>query len=907
MPLLVKARSFLRSLFLSRNADLDLDCEVHAHLNLMIEENMRAGMSSKDAQRAARIELGGIEQVKEQVREERIGDWLHSVISDCRYGFRMLRKSPSISLVAVITLGLGIGANTTIFSVMNGIFFRPLPFRGADRLVVLNEQNVREHNWMRNPAMATIFAWEKHTRSFEQIELAVNNEETVNLTLGNETERLKVQFVTAGLADMLGIEPVMGHGFHAGEPTMSGAAGGMASQVLISQAMWQRHWAGDPGVLGKQLKLFNSTMTIVGVVPANAWVYPWLKNIDVWMAVDPVSSPQEFLPELRWLGVLARLKPDTSLRQARAEMAVLGRQLADEHPETNRDWTADALPLKDAWFAETRKSFYLLLGAVGFVLLIACANVANLLLARSGARTTEMAIRASMGCTRARILRQLLTESVLLALVGGALGLALSYWGVKLFVALLPDLVPLAGAIVMDPMVLTFTLGLATFTGILFGAFPAIHISTSDLNRFLKEGGDRSGGGARNIGGSALMIGEIALTLILLAGAGLMINSFVRLQDVDLGYNPTHLLRADVELDGEKYKQFVEGDIQRATLATDNFFQQTLERLHNAPGVVSAGLEGAMGQCLFRIAGRSDNGDKLIVNFAEADSNYVPTMQIRLIAGRNLIATDDERSPWVALINGTMATRFFPNDSPLGKRIYLTLQDANGRKVDEPNARTVVGVVADAKEFGPSRPPQPTTYVPYRQHIRDYPGGDAYTHFSKRLLLRTGGNPLTMAGAVRGVIGEVDRTQVVTDIRSVEQIVAEQVSPWRFMTQILGILSAIAVALAVIGTYGVMSYIVSQRTHEIGVRMTLGARSSHVLGMVLKQGIKLMVPGIVLGIAGASMLTRFIGNMLYGVPPTDLLTFSVVSVLLAGISLAACYFPARRATGVDPVRALRSQ
>jgi putative ABC transport system permease protein len=350
-------------------------------------------------------------------------------------------------------------------------------------------------------------------------------------------------------------------------------------------------------------------------MPTNAWVYPWLRNIDVWMAVDPASNPKEFLPELRWLGVLARLKPDTSLQQARAEMSVLGRQLAEAHPETNRDWTADALPPQEEWFGGQKKSFYFLLGAVGFVLLIACANVANLLLARAGTRTTEMAIRASMGCTRARILRQLFTESVLLALIGGALGLALSYWGVKLFVALLPDLGSLVDKIVIDGRVLAFTLGLATFTGILFGAFPAIRISTSDLNRFLKEGGDRSGGSVRNLGGSLLVVGEIALTLILLAGAGLMLNSLVRLQGVDIGYNATHLLTANVELDSVKYKQFVEGDMQRATPAADEFFQQTVERLQKTPGVLSAALEGAAGPCLLRIAGRSDGGEQPSVTF----------------------------------------------------------------------------------------------------------------------------------------------------------------------------------------------------------------------------------------------------------------------------------------------------
>ena len=829
-----------------------------------------------------------------------------SMLQDVRYGFRMLRKGPALSVTAALTLALGIGANTTIFSVMNGVFFRPLPFRGADCLVVLSERNLREQNWTRNPAMATVFDWEKQTQSFAQIELAVNNEETANLTLGNETERLKVQFVTPGLPDMLGIEPTIGHGFNAAEPTMGGAAGGTYNHILISHAMWQRHWGGDPGVLGKSINLFNNSMTIVGVMPRNAWVYPWLRNIDVWIAVDPASNPQEFPPELRWLGVLARLKPGTSLQQARAEMNTLGERLAQAHPETNRDWTADALPPQEAWFGDAKKSFYLLLGAVGFVLLIACANVANLLLARAGGRTTEMAIRASIGGTRARILRQLLTESVLLALIGGALGLALSYWGVKLFVALLPDLGSLVDKIVIDSRAMMFTLGLALCTGILFGTVPGTRLSKVDLNRSLKEGGDRSGG-SRNLGGSLLVVGELALTLILLAGAGLMVNTFVRLQRVDLGFNPAQLLTANVELDGERYKEFVEGDFQRATPAVDEFFRQTVERLQRAPGVLSAGLEGAAGQCLIRIAGRSDSGEPSGVSFAEVDNNYVPTMQIRLTAGRNLTLEDDERSPWVALINATMAKRYFSSESPVGKQIYLTLTDSNGRKVAEPSARTIVGVVADSREFGPNRQVEPMTYIAYRQHIRDYLGGNAYTHFAKRLLLRTSGNPLAMMRAVGSVVGEVDRTQVVIEIRSMEQIVAEQLTPWRFMMQILGILAGVAITLAAMGTYGVMSYTVSRRTHEIGVRMALGASSRDVLGMVLKQGLKLTVPGIALGLSGALALTRLIGNMLYGIPPTDPLTFSIVSVLLAGIALAACYFPARLATDVDPVKTLHSE
>ncbi len=827
---------------------------------------------------------------------------MNPVLQDIRYGFRMLRKSPGISAAAALTLALGIGANTTIFSVMNSVFFRPLPFRDADRLVILTERHVKNQDWQRLPAMGTIFDWEKNTRSFEQIELAVTSQETANLTLGNETEKLNVQWVTPGLPDMLGIKSVLGPGFHASPNAPDGT-----SNVVISYAMWQRHWGGDPAVLGRTIRLPDGPVAIVGVAPPNAWVYPWLKKIDVWWVVDPAREPKEFFPELRWMGAIGRLKPGIPVRQAQAEMAIFGQRLAQMRPETNREWTADALPLQEAWFGSSRKLFYLLLGAVGFVLFIACANVANLLLARAGARTTEMAIRASIGGTRSRIVRQLLTESFVLAMIGGLLGLALSYGGVRLFMALVPRIGTLVDTVAIDARVMLFTLALALVTGLVFGAVPAIRLSTYEFNRTLKEGGARSGGGTRNAAGNLLVIGELALTMILLAGAGLMVNSFVRLMGTGLGFNPSNLLTADVQLDGTKYRQILIGDLQRVTPASDDFFRQTVEHLRRAPGVVSAGLEGATGRCFFRIAGRSDSGRPPETVFAEIDDGFFHTMQIPLLAGRDVSAQDDALSPWVAVINAALAKRHFPGENPVGKHIHVTHTDASGRLVPEPNARTIVAIAGDARELGPRHETQPMMYLPYRQHISEYLGGNGHTHLSKRLLIRSWGNPLALTRTVRAAAGEVDRTQVVHNIESMEQIMAERVAPSRFSMQIFGVLAGIALALAAVGIFGVMSYTVSRRTHEIGIRMALGASVGDVLGLVMKDGLSLTLPGIGLGIAGALGLTRFVTSMLYGVPPADPLTFSMVTLVLMGVALSACYFPARRAMSVDPVRALRDE
>lgn len=825
-----------------------------------------------------------------------------SIFQDARYGFRILSRNPRVSLTAVFTLALGIGASTTIFSVVNGELFRPLPFKAEDRLVILAEQSVKNSSWQQDPVLSTALLWKKQTTSFEQMEFAVDRIETDNLLFANEAERVDVQLVSPALPDLLGLKPVLGRGFS----TQGQQKDGHYEGVLIGHGLWRRHWGGDPNVIGKRLETSEGTFTIIGVMPPNAWVLPWVKDAGLWIALDPNSTT--FRPDMRWFAVLARLSSGTSIQRAQAEMQVLGRQLAKAHPETNRDWTANAFPLREFWIGDDQSSLYLLMGAVGFVLLIACANVANLLLARARSRTTEMAVRASIGGTRGRIVRQLLTESVTLALIGGALGLALSFWGVKLWSALIPGwFTLLSEPIIVDRNVLAFTLGLAMLTGILFGIAPAVQISGLDLSRSLKEGGVQGGGDSRQIGGRLLVVGEVALTLVLLSGAGLTVNSFIRLKQVDLGFNPAHLLRVNIELAGTKYMEVLPNDLHRVTPAVDGFFQQTLERLRMLPGVTSVALDGMMRGCPFRIAGHADQGaEPPSALLEEVDDGYFRTLEIPLKQGRGLTRQDDELSPWVALINTTMAKHYFPRENPIGQQIYVSFTDSSGRSIAEGQPRQIVGVVADAT-FGAGWRAPALIYIPHRQHIRDYPGGASRTHLSKTLFLRTSGDPLALTRTVQRVIAEVDRTQVATDIQSMEQTTARMLRPWRFYVQIFGILSGIAIALAAVGIYGVMSYTVSRQAHEIGVRMALGANSRDVLGLILKNGLKMTLPGIAIGLAGAFGLTRLIGSMLYGVPPADPVTFTIVSIVLMSVALAACYFPARQATSIDPVKALRNE
>jgi putative ABC transport system permease protein len=821
-----------------------------------------------------------------------------TLIQDLRYGVRVLRKGAGTSILAVVTLALGIGANTTIFSVVNALIFRPLPFRESDRLLILSEHNTKDRHWRRNPALATSRDWKEHARSFAQVEFAVTYTETANLLARDEAESINTQFVSVGLPGMLGLQPVLGRDFDAQDAMQAS----LQANVLISHSLWQRLWGGDPKVLGKRIETSVGTYTVIGVMPADRWVFPWVRDPDIWIPVDPTGPDQR--PDTRWWGCLARLHPGTTVQQAQAEMSLFGQRLAQAHPETNKDWTATAVPLRESWYEDDKSLVFMLVGASGFVLLIACANVANLLLARSGARTTEMAVRASIGGSRVRIARQLLTESVLLALIGGALGLGLSYWGVALMMSLVPEWFLSVGNVAIDGTVLGFTLGLSALTGILFGLAPAIRVSGLDLNRVLKEGGDRSGG-SRQLGGNLLVMGEVALTMVLLVGAGLMINSFIRLSQVDIGFDRSHLLVAYVGLDGKTYRELLSDDMQRVTPAVDNYFQQAVERLSKISGVLSATLEGQTRECPINIAGRSKDSEAKSAVFTEVGAGYFATMRIPLLAGRVLTAKDDGSAPWVVVINAAMAKRYFSGENPLGKQLFVGFTDTGGRKVAEGRPRAIVGVVGDVRQFGAGQPAPAMIYVPERQHIRDYPGGASSTHLSKTLMARTSGNPLTLSDTLRKVLAGIDRTQVVAGVQSMEQAAAEGVAPWRIFTQIFGFLSAVAIVLAAGGIYGVVAYSVSQNTHEIGIRMALGAQPADVLSLTVREGLKYVAVGLAIGFIAALALTRLISSMLYSVSPTDPLTFAAVSLLLTAVALLASYIPARRATKVDPMVALK--
>ena len=496
---------------------------------------------------------------------------LTAVLQDLTFGLRILRRSPGLAFTAILTLALGIGANTSIFSMVKAVLFEPLHFHQPGWLVVLNEQSRTNRMWERNPALGTALDWRAHAQSLAQIEFAVNGDETVNLILGHEARRIATQWVSPGLLRMLGLKPMVGRDF------MSEDAA--AANVLISHALWQRLWGGDPNVLGRRLETSLGAYTVIGVMPPDTWVFPWVRDPGIWIPADPT---RETRLDTRWFGCIARLKPGTTEEQAQAEIAAFGDRLAQAHPETNRDWIATALPLRESWHRNERHLYYMLMGVVGFVLLIACANVANLLLSQSSSRTTEMAIRASIGGSRARLVRQLLTESVLLSSIGGGLGLVLSRWGVTLLVFLMQDWTKLARPAI-DGAVLGFTLVLSTVTGILFGLAPAMRISGLDLNHALKESGDRTGGSLQ-ISGNLLVVGEVALTMVLLAGAGLMINSFIRLSRVDVGFDRSHLLIASVELEGDAYKGWTPDDLERVKPAADAFWLQAIDRLGSIPG-----------------------------------------------------------------------------------------------------------------------------------------------------------------------------------------------------------------------------------------------------------------------------------------------------------------------------------
>jgi len=837
----------------------------------------------------------------EKKRDKTLKPKLEPFITDLRYSTRILLRNPGFTAVALLSLALGIGANATIFSVFSTTLFRTIPLKEADRLVLLVETH-REQDRTRSLTHQAILDLTKQSRVFESWSVTSRwGAPSVTLSGRGKAERGRYYEVGPDIFSVVGIQPVLGRPFSHEFP-----ANGESSEAVISHGFWQSYFGADPDVLGQTITVEGSKKTVVGVMPPGFWLYPWTKGTDLWVAFD-LSK----MPKLRWLNPLGRLRQGVSIEQVQAEMDVISQRFAEIDPETNEGWEIRVVPLREwAVSGDRRETLYLLMGAVGFILLIACANVANLLLARSASRQKEIAVRASMGADRLSLLRQLFTESIMLAVLGGVLGIIVGFIGIRIFVAMAPSWSYSGEEVGIDLVVLAFTLGISLLAALLFGLFPALQASKLDLHSSLKEGGRSSrvpGGRSRKI----LVVAEVALALVLLVGAGLMTNSFLRLQQVDPGFDPKNVLLARVTLAGTPY-WYGSAERRRVTPQGVVFFKRLVERVRALPGVVSAGTANGPPPATgysnpIDIVGRAPRSkdDPLRVQYCEVSPGFLETLGIPLLKGRYLTEQDVEGSPWVVVINEAMVNELFPNEEPLGRSLYMSMVTGGSGTIREERPREIVGVVGDVKRWNLKWGQRPLMYGSHEQHVWEYPGGRYVAHLSKDLVIRTATNPMSLAQDLQRIVSEVDQNQAVYNIRTMEQDLSSMVTTQRFWMQLYGIFAALALILAAIGIYGVMSNSVNERTHEIGVRMAVGADTGAVLRLVITQGLKLTFLGTAIGILGGFGLTRLISSYLFGVTPTDPLTYIVVSLFLAIIAVAASAFPAQRAARVDPLTALR--
>lgn len=808
---------------------------------------------------------------------------METLLRDIRYGARTLIKSPGFTAVAVLALTLGIGANTAIFSVVNSVLLRPLPFSEPGRLTQIWEASVKK-NGHEMPASYPNFAdWRDQNHVFEQI--AAYSDWSFNLTGAGEPERLRSAIVSPAFFSTLGIKPVQGRVFLSEEDQA-----GKDRVVIISEGLWRRRFNSDVNIIGRALNLDDKTFTVVGVVGRGVQSPLLPDEIELWAPVSHGFGPNN--RDGHYLSVIARLRPAVTLDQAQADMNTIAGRLSQQYPESNKDRGVRVVPLSEQVVGNFRTSLLVMLGAVAFVLLIAAANVANMLLARSTARQKEIAIRTALGAGRWRIVRQLMTESMVLSLTSAILGLLLAVWGIHLLVALSPADLPRVKEVTIDWRVLGFTFAVSLLTGILFGLLPALQASRPNLNERLKAGGrSASSGLAHNRLRGFLVVGEIALSLVLLVGAGLLIRSFARLQAVDPGFNPRNVLTMQLDLSGPNYKKGSQ------VIA---FHDQLLERVRQLPGVQSASTrsfvpiagDASFAFLLFHIEGRQpDAGEGAVAFYNGISPDYFQTMTIPVLNGRAFGTHDIRGSQSVAIINNTLARRYFGDEDAIGKR--LTLED----KPKEEDWITIVGVVGDTKPRELRGEAVAELYMPYDQQPE--PG--------MSLMIRYLNESSGVATAVRNEVLALDKNQPVYSIRTLDSVLSESVAGPRFRTLLLAVFAGVALVMAGVGIYGVISYAVSQRTQEIGIRMALGARAVDVLKLVVKVGMTLAVIGVAVGLVGAFALTRLLATLLFGVTPTDVATFAMVSAGLLIVALLACYLPARRATKVDPLTALRSE
>ena len=857
--------------------EAELEAELRFHLERRVADKVREGMTEAEALRSARLEFGGLDQVKEECRDARGTRWVEATLQDLRFGLRTLRRTPAFTAVAVLTLAIGIGANTAVFTVVNGVLLRPLPFPEPERLFLVS---YLPHNrpFVIRPGLSDrdYLEFRRQDRVFEH--LATSSSNPVTMTGAGEPTRVAAASVTPDFFAVLRANPAIGRTFLPEEDQP-----GRDHVVVLSSRLWQSHFGGDSRVLGQTVTLEGVAHTVVGVMPAG---FGFPGDTEMWTPLGVrIDSHNTFIRP-----VMGRLKPGISPQQAQAELETIAGRLPRGPGEKSSDSVARIVPLKASVVGDVRNSLLIFAGAVAFVLLIACANFANLLLIRGANRRQEVSVRAALGAGRGRLIRQLLTESTLVSLAGGALGTLVATVGVPALLALAPaGKIPRMEEVRIDGGVLLFTLAVSVVTGIVFGLAPALGATGRALRDSI-SGSTRSIAGGHRGFRSALVIAEIALALVLAAGAGLMLKSFSRIRSVNPGFRPGNVLTMTVELPESAY-----GTAARMRA----FHQRTLDKLASLPGVLVAGAVNwlPLGQLWVRGDFHLEGGRRLPPDYnvvkPAVSPGYFRTIGIRVLRGREFTDRDTVTAPGVVIVSQMVAKQFWPGEDAVGKK--LSLED-NPKPEDW---LTIVGVVDDVRQQGLTQNPDPSIYQPYLQVRRPFFLG------TMTFAVRTASDPRSMAPALRGVLRSLDKNQPVESISTMEDLVAATTTEPRFQTRLLAVFAFLALALAAIGVYGVLAYSVFERTHEIGIRLALGAGTSDVVGMVLRHSLLLAAAGVSLGTAGALVVMRVLEKYLFDVKPTDPATFGAVALLLAAIALLAGCIPARRATKVDPVVALR--
>ena len=865
-----------RALTQQSEMDHELDEEMRFHLERDIEQNIRNGMSPADARFAALRTFGGVDQAKEECRSARGVGFIDNIARDISYSVRVLVKSYAFTVVVVLTLALGISANTAIFSFVNGILLRPLPYPQSDRLAVLDETALKEGGRSIGVAYPNFLDWREQNTIFESIATHYGTSRFA-MSAGGSPIEIRGSRISYGLLEVLRVAPILGRTFALNEdrPEEDGV-------VILGYDLWQRSFGGDANVIGKEVTVSSRSRTVIGVMP-RGFRFPEVSELWVPLAF----TTKTYTRTDHGLEAIARLKDGVTISQAQTEMNNLAARIEEQNPVTNEGLGVTVTSLRENLSGSYHDALLILLGVVGFVLLVACVNVANLMLARATARQKEFALRAALGASRWRIMQQLLLESLLLSIVGGALGFILSVLALHLLLTAIPIDLPFWMNFDLDLRVLAFTLAITLITGLMFGAMPALQTSRVDLNDTLREGG-RGSAGVRSRARSLLVVTEIAMSLVLLVGAGLMVQSFLRLRHVNIGLDPKNVLTANLILPRSKYTE----NEQRTA-----FFKQLVERVRNLPGVEAASATGTLP------LGGSTWGRSLtvegypVLSVGHAPSiqhtvvtpGYFRTMGITLLAGRDFNDADTKDAPNVTIIDERLARQYWPNASPLGKRIRF------GPPEDNEPWHTIVGVVSAVRHERMQEETRQSVYLPHQKIPTS----------GMTLVARTSVNPHDFIGAVRREVAQLDPDLPVSEVATMEEVVAESIWQPRLYAMLFAVFASGALLLALIGIYGVMAFLVQTRTHEIGVRMALGATARDVFKLIVGRGMKLTAVGVLIGVAGAIALTRLMQSLLFNTSVTDPFTFVLISLLLSLAAFLACYIPARRAAKVDPLVALR--